>query len=115
PDGSGDDDESDAVRLWEFHDLLFHSRSRLGRHDYPFGAVFPHAGSIDPLPAVKAPMSAERIALARPDLAQLIARDDPFTRVLESRRSIRTFGLLPPTLAQLGEFLYRAARVRTLR
>jgi len=29
------EDDSVALRQWEFHDLLFHSRSRLGRHKIP--------------------------------------------------------------------------------
>src|SRR5262249_19243087 len=31
-------EEDDSVLMqWAFHDLLFHARSRIGRHDYPFG------------------------------------------------------------------------------
>jgi SagB-type dehydrogenase family enzyme len=40
--------------------------------------------------------------------------DLPFTRVLEERQSIRQQGEAPITDRQLGEFLYRCARVRPL-
>ena len=43
---------SDLV-LWDFHDLLFHSRSTEGRHANPLGGTYPHAGTIAPLPAVR--------------------------------------------------------------
>ena len=48
----------------------------------------------------------------KPDIEQLKEDDPPFTRVLESRRSIRGYSKLPITAQQLGEFLYRVARVR---
>jgi SagB-type dehydrogenase family enzyme len=59
-------------------------------------------------------MSDETIELFRPDLEQLMERDRPFTRVLEERRSLREYGERPITARQLGEFLYRVARVRFL-
>jgi hypothetical protein len=33
------DAEPASLQLWEFHNLLFHSRSRQGRHDYPTGDI----------------------------------------------------------------------------
>src|SRR5229473_2106532 len=41
-------------------------------------------------------------------------KDIPFTRVLEQRHSIRKHGEQPITAEQLGEFLYRTARLRVL-
>ena len=48
---------SPALATWEFHDLLFHARTREGRHDYPdqvrpIGMV----GKTDPPPALKGPV-----------------------------------------------------------
>ncbi|YCK33400.1 hypothetical protein ACNF49_04630 [Actinomadura sp. ATCC 39365] len=43
-DTGGGFHEPDVLRQWEFHDLLFHSRSRLGRHGEPFGATYPFRG-----------------------------------------------------------------------
>jgi SagB-type dehydrogenase family enzyme len=108
-------DESDeALRQWSFHDLLFHSRSRLGRHDEPSGATFRFTGMIEPAPAVKPVPDGPRIPLHRPELSGILARDMPFTAVLESRRSVRQYGDQPLTVDQVGEFLYRAARVRAV-
>jgi SagB-type dehydrogenase family enzyme len=42
----------------------------------------------------------------------LEAGDAPFSRVTEARRSVRMRGEQPLSAAQLGEFLYRAARVK---
>lgn len=111
-DGRLPEDGDPALRMWDFHDLLFHARSRQGRHDYPVGAVQPFVGDLDPLPAVKAPMSVDVVDLPRADIAGLRTVDVPFTEVLEARKSVRARGEEPLTVRQLGEFLYRCARVR---
>jgi oxazoline/thiazoline dehydrogenase len=114
----GDDgvaeDVDETLRQWEFHDLLYHTRSRIGRHDYPVGGRFRFLGQIPPQPALKPRMSEETIELSRPDLERLMEGDRPFTRVLEERRSVREYGEQPITARQLGEFLYRVARVRSV-
>ena len=110
-DGTLAEDADPALAQWEFHDFLFHARSRSGRHDYPVGGTYPFMGRIAPLPALKPEMPGEAVPLAVPDPAQIARRDVPFSRVLEGRRSIRTYGAQPMTAAQLGEFLYRVARV----
>ena len=100
--------------LWDFHDLLFHSRSRAGRHDYPSGGIFAHPGEPQ-LPAVPGAGPREDgpgIDLLVPDWAEVVSRDPSFSEVLEGRRSVRSYGDRPVTVAQLGELLYRAARVR---
>ncbi|MFY0529826.1 SagB family peptide dehydrogenase [Archangium gephyra] len=111
----GTDAEADGgAESWEFHELLFHARSRMGRHgrDKGFGATY-HRGPHAPLPAVKPPMTDEHRPLPVPDLERLRAEDPPLAEVMERRRSIRTHGSIPLTEAQLGEFLYRTARVRS--
>ncbi len=108
------EEETPTLTQWDFHDLLFHTRSRMGRQDSPYGATFRFLGKLDPLPAVKLPMSDEAIDLYKPDMQALKDNDVPFTRVLEERRSIRTHSEQPITVAQLGEFLYRTARIRAL-
>jgi SagB-type dehydrogenase family enzyme len=100
---------------WEFHDLLFHSRSRLGQHEYAFGGLFPFLGQIPPLPAVKPSVAAEIVPLYKPALALLEQQDPPFSRVLESRASVREYGTAPIGDREVGEFLYRTARVRHIR
>jgi SagB-type dehydrogenase family enzyme len=112
--GVAQEDEDLALAQWEFHDLLFHSRSRRGRHAQPGGNTMRFKDQIEPLPVVKPNMSAEVIPLYRPNLDAASAADVPFTQVLEQRRSIRTFGDSPITLEQLGEFLFRSARIRSI-
>jgi oxazoline/thiazoline dehydrogenase len=108
-----DEEDDPALAQWGFHDLLFHARSRYGRHAEPYGANFRHLGRFAPLPATKpVPADAATIELPRPDLARLAETDPPLTRVIEGRRSVYRYGERPITLAQLGEFLFRVARVR---
>lgn len=95
---------------WEFADLLMHQRSRTIRGDQPIGATYPLRGRVDPLPEFRPPVSDEWVALPAPDLAQLERADPPFQQVVEQRRSWRSHGDPPITLAQLGEFLFRVAR-----
>ncbi|MEU0566198.1 SagB family peptide dehydrogenase [Nonomuraea sp. NPDC005983] len=106
--------ESDVLRQWEFHDLLFHSRSRLGRHGEPFGATYPFKGEIPPRPAMKQPPAGPVVELPAPDLDAVSEHDPAFTAVLEQRRSIREYGQWPLRVDQVAEFLYRVARVRSL-
>jgi SagB-type dehydrogenase family enzyme len=114
-DGITHEDTDPALRCWEFHDLLFHARSREGRHDAPIGAVYPFVGKLEPPPPLKPSTSAETIELYRPDLEKLQREDPPLARVQEERCSIREYGREPITARQLGEFLYRVARVRDCR
>ncbi|WP_375472240.1 hypothetical protein [uncultured Nostoc sp.] len=40
-DGTITEQANTTLAQWEFHDLLFHTRSRLGRHANPFGGTLP--------------------------------------------------------------------------
>jgi SagB-type dehydrogenase family enzyme len=114
-DGRAREEDDPDLAAWEFHDLLFHARSRSGRHRHRYGGTYPFRGVTDPLPALKAPMSADPVDLHRPDLERLLREDLPFTRVLEERRSLREPGERPVTVRELGEFLYRSGRLRDAR
>jgi SagB-type dehydrogenase family enzyme len=105
-------DEAPSLRAWEFHDLLFHARSRMGRHDYQVGGTFPFAGEIPPPPALKSVHSQMWIDLYRPYIDVLQHEDQPLLQVQEMHRTVRDYGSRPIDLSQLGEFLYRTARVR---
>jgi SagB-type dehydrogenase family enzyme len=113
-EGADDEVLAPALATWSFHDLLFHARSRRGRHADPYGGTFPFQGKLEPLPAVKPPTAGALTPLRRPDIDMLSANDVPFTRVLESRRSIRRHGARPLHIDELGELLYRSARIRAL-
>ena len=102
-----------GLAMWDFHDLLFHARSRQGRHNYGYGGTSRFQGKYPPLPVVKSYPEAEVIALPGPDVAAPSAADVPFTAALESRRSLRYYNENAPiTLEQLGHFLYRSARIQ---
>jgi SagB-type dehydrogenase family enzyme len=88
-----------AVGLWEFHDRLFHERSRISDHftgkrdlDYSPPAEIPALDCVEFPP-------------------EMVAHDPPLGRVLGARRSTRRFDPgAPLTLAQLGELLARSVR-----
>ncbi len=109
-DSKVEEEENETLVLWEFHDLLFHSRSRKGRHGTPMGKTFRFKDKIEQPPMVKPQMSGDIIELYKPDMEKLKAEDYPFTRILEERQSIRRYKDEPITDKQLGEFLYRSAR-----
>lgn len=111
-DGASAEDEHPSLQSWEFHDLLFHARSRAGRHDAPVGNTYRLVGRLKQPPPVKPVATSETIDLYRPDLNALEDHDPPFVRAVEQRRSIREYAAEPMTLRQLGEFLYRAARIK---
>ena len=105
------EDKGSALQTWEFHDLLFHARSRNGRHDQPVGGTYRFMGRLAAPPALKAVRSGQAVELYRPDMERLKREDPPFAKVQETRSSIRSYGARPINARQLGEFLYRVARV----
>ena len=109
-DGKVQEEENETLASWEFHDLLFHSRSRKGRHSNPSGKTFRFLDKIEQPPMVKPKMSDDIIELYKPDIQKLKDNDYTFTQVLEERQSIRSYKDEPITDKQLGEFLYRSAR-----
>ena len=107
------EEESDPqLQQWESHDLMFHARSRAGRHANPYGGTFPFVGRVEPEPALEPERSDDFVDLHRPDLDRLGREDRPFTQVVETRRSRRQRGATPIDLQQLGGFLYRSSRLR---
>lgn len=106
--------ESDALAMWEFHDLYFHARSRLGRTNAPFGHSPRFEGRIAPLPALKPRPAVPMIPLAKPDLEALAEREASLSVIMERRRSSRQQGEPVLTVRELGEFLFRTARATQL-
>lgn len=109
-DGKLQEEENLNLVSWEFHDLLFHARSRKGRHSNPSGKTFRFLDKIPQPPMVKPQVSDDIIELYKPDIPKLRKDDYPFTWVLEERQSIRDYKDEPITDKELGEFLYRSAR-----
>ncbi len=106
------EDVDPALRQWEYHDLLFHSRSRMGRHDYPIGGTFRFADQLPHAPALKPASGGPRFPLPKPDQT---SPGPDFFAVLEVRRSIWSSGDTPLNLEQLGILLWHTARVQTHR
>ncbi|HEY9604970.1 MAG TPA: SagB family peptide dehydrogenase [Allocoleopsis sp.] len=109
-DGKLEEEESKNLVSWEFHDLLFHARSRRGRHSNPVGKTFRFLDRLEQPPMVKPHVGDDIVELYKPDIEKLKQEDYPFTTVLEQRQSIRRYNEQPITVKQLGEFLYRSAR-----
>jgi oxazoline/thiazoline dehydrogenase len=104
------DEESTAAKQWEFHDLFFHSRSRVGRNNAPFGGTFRFKGLLPSLPCVKPCKQHSLYDLSKPEKELTFSLDE----VMQKRKSIRKHGQTPITLKQLGELLYRSARVKSI-
>lgn len=97
---------------WDSADLLFHSSSRIGYHFGEFGGAFPFVNLIEPRPAVRPLPAGERIDLYAPSMAELIKNDPSLSQLQMSRLSIRAYNEEKPISAKdMGEFLYRTARV----
>lgn len=98
---------------WSPHELMMHSRTRLGRNDEVFGRE--PTSEAPPGPAVVTRSGNGHIPLYRPVLAGILRTDPPLTAALEGRRSMRHVRSGVPSLGELGELLFRTARVRALR
>jgi SagB-type dehydrogenase family enzyme len=99
--------------LWDFHDLLFHTRSTEGRHANPAGGVYPYADAIPPPPAIRPRWPGKKIDLLTVSGAQSEAIS-PAARLLRERHSTRDFdNERPITLAELAQFLDGTARVHS--
>ncbi|WP_298874515.1 SagB family peptide dehydrogenase [uncultured Bradyrhizobium sp.] len=95
--------------LWDFHDLVFHTRSTEGRHTDPVGGAYAYAAAVPSLPALRPPWPGKSVFLdkfAQPEPAS------PFARLLRARHSTRDFDdRSPVTLGELAQFLGTTARV----
>jgi SagB-type dehydrogenase family enzyme len=101
----------DNLVLWDFHDLLFHTRSTEGRHANPLGGVYPYAGVMPPLPAVRPRWPGKKIDLRKHSPAPSKA-SSPVAKLLRERHSTRSFDdQRPITLTELSQFLDSTARV----
>jgi SagB-type dehydrogenase family enzyme len=115
--GGPDDDSEDAGPggQWSVHDLWLHARSRGPRLSAGYGGTYHLRDKFPPLPAARPATRSPRraVTLPQPDLDRIAAADPPLTEVIERRRSIREHDdSAPITSSQLGELLYRTARLR---
>ena len=95
--------------LWDFHDLLFHTRSTEGRQANPLGSLYTYSRLMAPLPAVRPPWPGQAVDLN--DLSS--PSPSSFAALLGARQSIRDYDdEHPVTLAELATLLQSTARVR---
>jgi SagB-type dehydrogenase family enzyme len=96
--------------LWDFHDLLFHTRSTAGRHANPLGGLYPYTGAIAELPAVRPRWPGKKVDLRKVSASQ--SPMSPVVKLLRDRHSMREFDdRRPITLAELARFLDSTARI----
>jgi SagB-type dehydrogenase family enzyme len=105
-------EEGDAnLVLWDFHDLLFHTRSTEGRHANPVGGTYAYAAIAPPLPAIRPRWAGKPIELGRFSRQSQDAAS-AFGELLRARHSVRDFDEENPiTHAELAQFLDFSARV----
>jgi SagB-type dehydrogenase family enzyme len=110
-DGDGlrvNEGDGDLV-LWDFHDLVFHTRSTEGRQANQIGGAFAYADVVAPLPAIRPLWPGKTIDLRTLSISDPVS---PFAKLLRERHSIRDFDEHHPvTLAELAQFLDTTARV----
>jgi SagB-type dehydrogenase family enzyme len=93
---------------WEFHDLLFHARSRLGRHANRSGRRSSGAVGAVP-PSIRPLWLGKSVPLERPD-----ASANAFEAICNRRKSQRQWDDEHPIdVRTLSAFLFRAARVKS--
>jgi SagB-type dehydrogenase family enzyme len=100
----------DNLVLWDFHDLLFHTRSTEGRHANPVGGLYSYVDVMPPPPAVRPPWPGEKIDLHK--FAAPAQALPSVGKLLRERHSVRDFdSRRPVTLSELSQFLEYTARV----
>lgn len=106
-------EDSDAdLAVWSPEDLIFHARSRTWQKGGPPAPEGPRAGTEPPV--VKQITAGPTFPLHRPDPTVLEATDPTLTALLEDDHACPELTERALTADQIGEFLYRAARVRSI-
>ncbi len=95
---------------WEFHELLFHTASRLGGRDVRIGATYPGAES-GPAPPGIPPTASDVPVIPLPVPPAGSKPSVPFEQVLWHRRSITSYGRRPVRLIDLAELLRLSCRL----
>jgi SagB-type dehydrogenase family enzyme len=102
--------------FWSPEELAVHDRSRAGRHVQPIGGTYRLRDELPPEPVRHPPVGATTVDLPVPDLDSPEVLAPSFSRIVRSRRSIRTHDDdRPITRDQIAEFLYRVGRTWDVR
>jgi SagB-type dehydrogenase family enzyme len=108
-----EEDHDPVLAGWSPLDLMFHSRTTLGRHDHDFGETYHTIGrAVEPV--AKPPAREDGVKLPKPSWRRLIDADPPLTVALEAANSSLPEPERVPSIDDLGELLYRTVRVRSL-
>ncbi len=108
-DGRFAEDTDATWQTWATHELMFHRRSRSSQGDSPCDVPMGELGASPP--AVKPPPPGPRFPLSRP-VAGDGAANTPLRALLETDHTCPDFSGRELTETQLGQLLYRSARVR---
>ncbi|MGW4528430.1 SagB/ThcOx family dehydrogenase [Amycolatopsis sp. NPDC004378] len=100
------------MATWSHDDLIFHARSRTWQKGSPADPGAARAG-LEP-PVVKQVTAGPTFPLYRLDPAAPEAGEPTLTALLETDHACPEFSERPLSARQLGEFLFRAARVRSV-
>lgn len=96
--------------MWNFHDYLFHNRSRYGKHNYPSGGSYKFIGKSKPKGARRnIENSLKDIPLEVPKQSDFDCSKSLYS-CMETRISTREFDGLD--VSKLSAFLYRCCRVK---
>lgn len=108
------EDVNPELMQWEFHDLLFHSYSRMGRQIGGYGGTYRFGDRIGYTPAFKEFSAEKIIALDQPAQPSLDVelKDVRFFDVIESRRTRYVSGVSPLNIGELSKFLWYSYRVK---
>lgn len=108
------EDVNPELLQWEFHDLLFHSYSRMGRQGGGYGGTYRFGEHVEYTPAFKEFPAEKIIELNKPEYSTLEAdlKDVRFFNVIESRRTRYKPGNSPLSVNELSKFLWYSYRVK---
>lgn len=102
--------ETDIQNRWEFHDALFHGRSRLGGHLGGYGGTWRFGVPNMETGASAHPPCEDAIDLPR----DCPKRENSLESIVRRRRTIRNHGPSLISKEQIGEFLLRTAELTTV-
>lgn len=108
------EDVNPELMQWEFHDLLFHSYSRMGHRLGGFGGTYRFENRVAYTPALKVFPSEKIVKLIKPESPRFgIGLDGiDFFDVIESRRTRYESGKTPLNIDELSKFLWYSYRVK---
>ncbi|AXB47370.1 SagB-type dehydrogenase domain-containing protein [Amycolatopsis albispora] len=102
-------EDDDALRHWSHHELLFHTHSRSRRGELVSESAYRQATE-HPAPLTRPVPDGERFPLVSPELD---GSSPSLTELLETDHVCPKFSPAELTREQLGELLFRSARVRS--